>query len=162
MRSARLLQIFAACALCAASSTAQAPTAERSTGQVETAVEPAPPPPPTRLALPADKPALIQDGKVSAAATAHFVLTTPAGRMIEIRINSSDSAAAMSVFRGDRAEAEPGTARAEGAVGWISGTEQGGDLRIVVWTTTRAESPFKLLVRVHPPEPAEGSGSAEK
>jgi hypothetical protein len=154
-------------ALLAGAVLAQAPAdTARSTGQVERVLEPAPPPAPSRLELPAGQPALVHSGEVSAAATAHFVVATPAGRMIEIRIASPDKDAALSIHRGDASEPEAGTARESGAVGWISSTEEGGDLRVVVWTTNGEKSPFRLLVRVHPPEatePAEtGSASAEE
>jgi hypothetical protein len=128
--------------------------AERSTGQIEKRLEPAAPPPPTPIALPADRPALVRDGTVSAATTAHFAFTPTADRMIEIRIRSADERAALSIFRGEATEPELGTDRAAATVGWISSTESGGVLRIVIWTTSEAETPYQLLVRVHPPEPA--------
>jgi hypothetical protein len=166
MRSNRTLAALSAVALGASVLAAQAPSAapatppaaaERSTAQVEAALEPVPPPPPTRLTLPADKPALVQSGEVSASAPAHFAVTVPAGRTVEIRIRSTDPAAAFSIFRGESAEAESGTTPADGAVGWISGTEAGGDLRIVVRTAARTASAFQLLVRIQPPEEPESA-----
>ena len=85
----------------------------------------------------------------------------PAGRMIEIRIRSADESAAFSVYRGAAETAEAGTTREEGAVGWISSTEDGGELRIVIWTTKAATSSFQLLVRLHPPETTEPAPPAE-
>jgi hypothetical protein len=126
---------------------------ERSTAQIETSIEPPSPPPPTRIELPADRLSTVHEGKASASSPAHRVVAVPPDRMIEIRVASPGSAASLSIFRGDSAEAEPGSARASGAIGWISSTGDGGDLRILIWTASVDEVAFRLLVKVHAADP---------
>jgi len=153
-RSIPVLAALAALNLSAAWSASADPAP--STGQIEHAVEPLPPfPTPTALTLPAGQPTLLEEGKVSAAHPAQYVIQLPANARLEIRTSSPQGLVRQAIFLGDKTASVPGCGEADGCIGWISNSEEGGPLRIGLRTTATGDVPYRLGIKVEVTPPAE-------
>jgi hypothetical protein len=128
------------------------PAAARSTGKITRSLAPAPPlPEPTPLAMPKDSPLLLQEGMVSFATPRQFSVALPPHQRVEIRVFAPESAAVQEeIYRGASPTAEGGCTAADGCVGWISTTSEGGTIRIGVRTQSATEVAFKVGVRLSP------------
>lgn len=130
----------------------QSPPAERSTGQVESAVEPALPAAGVALEIGADEKPVLRDGKATPTEYRLFTFRPPPGRMFELRLfapGATEGAVSMQVFRGDAKSPEPGAALADRTQMWMS-SASGETLRILVLGHRPGETPFQLGAKLHP------------
>lgn len=143
-----------------AAGTASGPAAERSTGQVESAVAPARVPierlpvvSTTPVALAAGATSLLHEGKISRLGPQEVVLSPVPDGMLEIRVVAKSGDIWMSIFRDERTEADPGATAESRAVAWISSGDGARKLRIVAYCDCD-ETPFRVAVRATPPSDA--------
>jgi len=143
-----------------AAETPPSPSAERSTGQIESTAEPARVPvhrlpivTTTPIALAAGTTSLVHEGKISRRGPVELVLAPVPEGMLEIRVVAKNGDIWMSIFRDDAPEPEPGAAAESRAVAWISSGDGSKKLRIVAYCDGD-ETPFRVSVRVTPPSEA--------
>jgi len=124
------------------------PTSARSTGQAERVVVPTnvPLPAPTPLPLtPQER--VVQAGKVSTSAPLQYSVALPPHKRVEIRVRASETANVQEeIYRGTSKSAVGGCTAADGCIGWISTTGDGGVFRIGVRTASPTPVDFQLGV----------------
>jgi len=133
------------------------PPTQRSTGQQETALEPARPPidrlpivSSTPVAFAAGAASLVHEGTISRSGPVEIVLSPVPEGMLEIRVLAKSGGDIwMSIFRDDGAAPEPGTLPESEATTWISSGDGTKKLRVVAYLDGD-ETPFRVAIRVSP------------
>ena len=121
-----------------------------STGQIDLSIEPPIPTVATPLVVGADEKPVLVDGKATPNTYVLFSFKPPAERMFELRLFAPEGAVSMVVYRGASTRPEPGAAPSDSTEMWMSATEAGEEIRILVRGRVAGETPFKLGAKIYP------------